>query len=84
MPLPSQPVTLTVQQIAALNEKLSSMRHDINNQLSLITAAVELIRIKPSTSERMMATLAEQPSKISDNLRKFSDELEFNLGITRR
>ena len=83
MPLPSQPVTLTVQQIAALNEKLSSMRHDINNQLCLITAALELIHLKPETSERMMATLAEQLPKISHSLKKFSDELERNLGITR-
>jgi len=83
MPLPSQPVTLTVQQITALNEKLSSMRHYIRNQLSLITAAVELIRLKPDTSERMLATLAEEPFKIRDSLDKFSLEFERNLGITR-
>lgn len=83
MLLPSQPVTLTVEQIAALNEKLSSARHDINNHLSLIVAAVELIRHKPSTADRMMATLADQPSRISERLSKFSAELERNLGITR-
>jgi hypothetical protein len=83
MPLPSQPVTLTVEQITALNERLSSMRHDINNQLSLIVAAVELIRHKPSTSERMMATLVEQPPRISETLSKFSAEFERHLGITR-
>jgi aspartokinase len=83
MPLPSQPVTLTVKQIAALNKQLSSMRHDINNDLAIIVAAVELIRHKPGSAERMMAPLAEQPSKIADSLRKFSAELERNLGITR-
>jgi hypothetical protein len=83
MPLPSQPVILTAEQIAALNDKLSSMRHDINNQLSLIVAAVELIRHKPSTTERMMATLVEQPPRISEGLSKFSAEFERNLGITR-
>jgi nitrate reductase cytochrome c-type subunit len=83
MPLPSQPITLTVAQIAALNEQLSSMRHDINNQLSLIVAAVELIRHKPGTAERMMATLVEQPPRISESLSKFSAEFERNLSITR-
>ena len=83
MPLPSQPVNLTVEQIAALNDKLSAMRHDINNHLSLIVAAVELIHLKPSTAERMMATLIEQPPRISESLSKFSAEFERNLGITR-
>jgi hypothetical protein len=83
MPLPSQPVTLTVEQIAALNERLSSMRHDINNQLSLIIAAVELIRHKPSSAERMLATLVEQPPRVSESLSKFSAEFERHLGITR-
>jgi len=83
MPLPSQPVTLTVEQIAALNDKLSSMRHDINNQLSLIVAAVELIRHKPNTAERMMATLVEQPPRVSESLSKFSSEFERTFGITR-
>ena len=84
MPLPSQPVTLTVQQLADLNTKLSAMRHDINNQLSLIIAAVELIRHKPELAERMMKTLADQPARISDTLLKFSAEFERTFGITRR
>jgi hypothetical protein len=84
MPLPSQPVTLTVEQLAELNGKLSAMRHDINNQLSLIIAAVELIRHKPQMAERMMATLVEQPPRIADSLAKFSAEFERALGITRR
>jgi hypothetical protein len=83
MPLPSQPVTLTVEQLADLNGKLSTMRHDINNQLSLIVAAVELIRHKPEMAERMLATLVEQPPKIANALTKFSAELERAFGITR-
>ncbi len=52
------------------------MRHDINNHLSLILAATELIRHKPQMAERMMATLYEQPAKISDSIAKFSAEFE--------
>jgi hypothetical protein len=84
MPLPSQPVTLTVEQVADLSSKLSAMRHDINNQLSLVIAAVELIRLKPQTAERMLATLGEQPTKISVAVDKFIAEFERAVGITRR
>ena len=84
MPLPSQPVTLTVEQLKELNGKLSVMRHDINNKLSLIVAAVELIRHKPQMAENWMPTLAEQPAKIAATLAKFSAEFEQALGITRR
>jgi hypothetical protein len=83
MRLPDQPVSLTVEQVAELNGKLSAMRHDINNYLSLIIASVELIRYKPETAERMMATLVEQPPRIADALHKFSAEFERSLGMTR-
>jgi hypothetical protein len=83
MGLPNEPVTLTVPQLDELNRKLANMRHDINNNLSLIVAAMELIRHKPQMTERMMATLGEQPAKIGDAIAKFSVEFERTLGITR-
>lgn len=81
MVLPEQPVTLTVEQIAELNQSLSNMRHDINNQLSLVLAASELIRAKPQMAERMTATLIEQPAKVTAALVKFSSDFEQALGI---
>lgn len=83
MVLPTQPVTLTVEQVEALNRKLATMRHDINNHLSLIGAALELIRAKPQTSERMLATLSEQPPKIAESMTKFSADFEKELHIGR-
>jgi hypothetical protein len=83
MGLPSEPVTLTVAQLDELNRRLSTMRHDINNNLSLIVAAVELIRHKPQMTEKMMVTLSEQPSRIGEALSKFSREFERVLGITK-
>jgi len=65
MGLPSQPVTLSTGQIEELYRRLSTMRHDINNTLSLVTAAAELMRHKPQMAEKMTATLLEQPQKIS-------------------
>lgn len=83
MPLPTESATLTVSQIDELNKQLSTMRHDINNHLSLIMAAVELIRRKPETIERMANTLTEQPGRISEAMKKFSADFERTLGFTR-
>ncbi len=83
MPLPNEPVTLSPAQLAELNGKLSDMRHDINNHLSLIVATMELIRLKPASAERMVSTLGEQPARISESLKKFSAEFEKTFGITR-
>ena len=83
MGTPSNPVTFTPEQVEELNRKLSTMRHDINNHLSLIVAAAELLRYKPEMRERMTATLAEQPNKIMSELSKFSTEFEQAFGISR-
>ena len=83
MPLPRQPVTLSAEQVADLNRKLSTLRHDIHNQLSLIMAAVELIRYKPEMTDRMIATLVEQPPRVAAALAGFSTEFEQTFGITR-
>jgi ferritin len=74
---------LSVEQLTELNKKLSTMRHDLNNNLSLIIAAVDLIKHKPQTTERMMKTLSEQPAKITETINRFSQEFEKALGITR-
>ena len=83
MPLPSQPITLSAQQVADLNRKLSTLRHDINNQLSLIMAAVELIRYQPEMTDPMIAMLVEQPPRVAAALAGFSTEFEQTFGITR-
>ncbi len=79
--MPSQPVSLNMEQVQELNHKLSTLRHDVNNHLSLIMAATELIRHKPELSERMMQTLCEQPPKISAAMAKFTAEFERAFGL---
>ena len=83
MGLPTQPVTLSVEQIHHLRQQLSNMRHDINNHLSMIVAIAELVRINPETGRRMAATLSEQPPKITQQLDRFIADFEAMLGITR-
>lgn len=81
--MPNHPVTLSAQQIEELNQKLCRMRHDINNHLSLVVFAVEVLRSKPEMLERMTATLTDQPTKIMSDLAKFSSEFEQVFGISR-
>ena len=83
MPLPNKPVTLTVAQVEELNRKLSVLRHDVNNNLSLMIAAAELIQRRPESAERMWPTMLDQPRKISDAVKQFSAEIEAALNITR-
>jgi ribosome maturation factor RimP len=83
MALPNVPVTLSVEQIRELNQKLSSMRHDVNGKLTQITLALELLRIQPEGGERWLNMMAEQPQKIVADLAQFSRDLEVALRITR-
>jgi hypothetical protein len=83
MALPVKPVALSVEQIDELNRKLATLRHDVNNNLSLIMAAAEILRRRPEAAERMLNSLSEQPQKIAASLAQFSRELETALGIKR-
>jgi hypothetical protein len=83
MTQPTKPVALSVEQIGELNEKLATLRHDLNNSLSLIAATVELVRRRPTVPEQMWNSLAEQPRKIGEAFAQFSRDLEAALHITR-
>ena len=83
MGMPKGPVTLSVEQLEELSKRLSTLRHDVNNHLSLVVAAAELIKFNPEMATRMSNTLSEQPPKISEEINKFSLEFEKALGITR-
>jgi hypothetical protein len=83
MPLPIEAVTLSVEQISELNRKLSGMRHDVNNKLSIIAASVELVRRRPENAERLLNSLDEQPRMIAEMIAQFSVAMETALRITR-
>jgi len=89
MAFPTEPVTLTVGEVQELNRKLSDMRHDINNHLSLMVAALELIRYR--MKKGMMLDAWEQ-LKASDGassippalVQDFEAKLTENLEQTNR
>jgi hypothetical protein len=83
MAKPTQPVTLSPEHVAELSEKLSTLRHDMNNSLSLIAATVALIRHRPAVSEQTWNTLAEQPRKIGATISQFARDLEAALHFTQ-
>lgn len=79
----SDVIILTKEQAQELNEKLSTMRHNVNNYLALIVAASEVLRINPSALPRMLPTFKEQPDKIIAEIKSFSAEFEKVLGIKK-
>ena len=83
MGLSYEPSQLSAEVIKELNQKLSFMRHNINNNLALIVAAVELLKRKPEMAPRYLESLAQQPDRILEEMRKFSEEFEKTLRITR-
>ena len=83
MALPIEPITLSVEQINELNGKLSALRHEVNNNLSLIVASVELMRRRPEEAKRLTDVLVEQPHRIAEAVAQFSRGLESALCITR-
>jgi len=83
MGLPSEPQTLTPEQVAELNSKLSEMRHDINNYLSMVIAATELVKRKPESAERFLEMIALQPPRVTGKMQEFSTEFERILKIDR-
>jgi hypothetical protein len=82
MATPTMPITITPEQLKELNQHLSHMRHEINNQLSLIVAALELARFKPEMRDRMLATVGQQPPRITAEVAKFSAQFERIFGLT--
>ena len=83
MGVPITPATLTAAQLSELNSKLAHMRHEINNQLAMVVAALELMRYRPEMRDKMLTTIGQQPPLILAEVAKFSAEFEQVFGITR-
>ena len=84
MALPTETLTLSVQQIEDLSQHFSFFRHDVNNSTGLIGAAAELMRYSPDASKRWSVTLIEQPPRIAGKTREFIGEVERVLTIRNK
>jgi hypothetical protein len=71
-----QTTTLAPEQIQDLAVRLSTFRHNVNNQLALIVAATELMRRKPDQAARFVGALFDPPEKITKEIQTFTHQLE--------
>ncbi len=83
MGLPNQTVNLTPEQIGEIDKKLGKMRHNVNNSLAMLVATAELMRRKPESAARFADSFTDQPQKIADEIRRFSEDRQSSLGTNR-
>ncbi len=83
MSLPLQPVTLTPEQIGDLDRKLAVMRHNVNNSLAMLVATAEIMRRKPESAIRFANSFTEQPQKIAEEIKQFSELLQTTLRMNQ-
>ena len=76
-------MTLSPAEMAEILQCLKTARHNVNNSLSLVTAAAELVKLKPDAAERFSNQILQQPQRIMAELRQFSDDLEKRLGVEK-
>lgn len=72
----NNPVTLTPEQVEDFFIRLSDLRHNVNNNLALVVASVELIKRKPDMINTLSEKLCSQPEKIIKEIRDFSDYVD--------
>ena len=69
-------VLLTAEQARDLHKLLSDCRHNVNNHVSLIMSAMELVQLKPDATPKMLKTATDQSKKVSEEVIRFSTEFE--------
>ena len=84
MPAPNHSITLSPEQVGELSTGFSELRHNVNNWLSLIVAATDLMRHRPDQAERFLQSLTDPPQRITQEISKFSELFEKILEIPRR
>ena len=75
--------TLSPDEILALHELLREARHGIRNDIAVIVAIAELIRIRPDLLDTKLSQVSVQTSKLVEKLEQFSAEFEKTLGVVR-
>ncbi len=81
MTQPTHSVTLLPEEVLSLTRNFSTLRHDVNNQLALLLASLEVIQRKPETAVRLTDSFGSAADRIMAELRAFSDQLEKALQV---
>jgi hypothetical protein len=75
--------TLSPGEILALHDLLRDARHGIRNDIAVIVAIAELIRVRPDLLDAKLSQVSVQTSKLVERLEQFSAEFEKSLGVVR-
>jgi hypothetical protein len=81
MSFPTEPVTLSPDQVRELGQKIADLRHEVNNSLSWIAAAAEILRRHPERGPTLWEGLIKKPHRVADDVSRFSRDLEKMLRI---
>src|SRR5688572_26040795 len=81
---PDTPIAVSPNQVAELNAKLATMRHNVNNHLAFVVAASELIRRKPDLASRLVENILQQPERITTEIKNFSALVEGSSLVRNR
>jgi len=83
MSLPGKPVTLSARKISEIEKKLAQLRHEVNNNLTLIVAAAEIVRRRPDPGDQVWESLLQKPLAVADQVAEFTRHLEKTLHLRR-
>jgi hypothetical protein len=75
--------TMTTEEILELHDLLRDARHGIRNDIAVIVAIAELIRVRPDMLDSKLSQVSVQTAKIVDKLEKFAAKFENTLGVVR-
>jgi len=75
--------TLSPADILALHDLLRDVRHGIRNDIAVIVAIAELIRVRPDLLDTKLSQVSVQTARLVERLEQFSAEFEKSLGVVR-
>lgn len=81
--LPQAPVTLSPEQLSALDLRLTELERNIQTHLDPLIVLSRVARTAPEQLQSRAAELAPAGPKISAEIQKFSADLDATLGIQR-
>jgi hypothetical protein len=74
-------LNLSQLEVIQIAERLSTCRHNINNNLALMVASAEIVKRKPERIDKVIDTIFQQTEKLMNELNSFSENLKKVLDI---
>ena len=81
--LPTQPVTLSPEQVALFHRRLTNFEHDMHEHLAPLLELSRIARQDPQQLQTRSAEFAQAPPKISGEMTTFATEFDKTFGIVR-